>query len=106
MALAFGVVHPADRWLTAWVLFGYLLVTTTTLALSSILEREALARPDNDRTLQFTPGFAEAGETSVVYALWVLLPGAYRVVGWAWVALCLATAVQRTVLARRLLARR
>ncbi|MCU0633645.1 MAG: CDP-alcohol phosphatidyltransferase family protein [Gemmatimonadaceae bacterium] len=106
MVIAFALVHPTQRLLLACVLFGYLLVTTTTLALSSILEREALQRPENDRSLQFTPGYAEAGETSAVYVLWTVLPSLFAPIGWAWVVLCLATAVQRTVLAHALLVRR
>jgi phosphatidylglycerophosphate synthase len=103
MVLAFAMVHP-DQWLMMLsVMFGYLLVTTTTLALSSILEREAQQRPGNDRTLQFTPGFAEAGETSLVYVAWTALPTWITLSGWIWVGLCFATVVQRTLLARRLL---
>jgi len=103
MVLAFAVVHPAQWLLMLCVMFGYLLVTTTTLALSSILEREARQRPNNNRTLQFTPGFAEAGETSLVYVAWSALPAWITPIGWIWVGLCLATVVQRTLLAQRLL---
>jgi phosphatidylglycerophosphate synthase len=104
MVLGFAAVHPAQRWLWPAVLFGYLLVTTTTLALSSILEARRAVQPHNDRSLQFTAGYAEAGETSVVYALFTAWPAGVAYVGWAWVAVCAATVVQRTVLARRLLA--
>lgn len=103
MVLGFAAVHPQGQWLWPSVLFGYLLVTTTTLALSSILEARRATRPDNDRSLQFTAGFAEAGETSIVYALFVAWPEGIAVVGWGWVAVCAATVIQRTILARRLL---
>lgn len=103
MVLAFACVHADHTFLMLCVMFGYLLVTTTTLALSSMLEREAREHPGNDRSLQFTPGYAEAGETTVVYVAWTLFPEYIGVIGWVWVAICLATVMQRSLLARRLL---
>lgn len=103
MVLGFAVIHPEGGAVWAAILVGYVLVTTTTLALSSVLEKEQARVADNDRSLQFTPGFAEAGETTAVYVLMVLLPALTTAIGWAWVAVCAATVVQRTLLARRLL---
>jgi len=103
MLLGFAWIHPEGGWVWAAILVGYLLVTTTTLALSSMLEKENARIGTNDRSLQFTPGFAEAGETTVVYALFALLPSFVTPIGWAWAAVCAATVVQRTLLARKLL---
>jgi phosphatidylglycerophosphate synthase len=103
MVFGFAAVHAGERWLWPAILFGYLLVTTTTLALSSSLEARRARLPDNDRSLQFTAGLAEAGETSIVYVAFTMWPSAVGVVGWAWVALCVATTVQRSVAAYRLL---
>ena len=103
MLAGFAWIHPEGGWVWSAILVGYLLVTTTTLALSSVLESEHAKLTRNDRSLQFTPGFAEAGETTVVYALFALLPSYVTPVGWVWVAVCAATVVQRTLLARKLL---
>ena len=103
MLLGFAWIHPEGGWVWAAILVGYLLVTTTTLALSSVLEKEHAKVRNNDRSLQFTPGFAEAGETTVVYALFALLPSHVTPIGWVWAAVCAATVVQRSLLARRLL---
>lgn len=103
MVLGFAAIHPTGGWVWSAILVGYLLVTTTTLALSSILEKQQAHIANNDRSLQFTPGFAEAGETTFVYVLLVLLPSLSTAIGWTWVAVCAATVVQRTLLARRLL---
>ena len=106
MVLAFAHLHANAGLLFPAILAGYVLVATTTLALSSILERSAHQLPNNNRTLQFTPGFAEAGETSLVYVAFVVWPSGVTWVGWCWVAMCAATVVQRTLLARRLLSHR
>lgn len=103
MVVGFAVVHPslAIAWIA--VLLGYILVTTSTLALSSLLEAHHARAGLTNRSIAFTPGFAEAGETSIVYALLVIVPSAATFIVWAWVALLAATVVQRTLLARRIL---
>ena len=103
MIVGFAVAHPslAIGWIA--VLLGYLLVTTSTLALSSLLEAHHARAGLTNRSIAFTPGFAEAGETSLVYVLLVLLPAATSFIVWGWVALLAATVVQRTLFARRTL---
>jgi phosphatidylglycerophosphate synthase len=101
MAIAFAYAMPADRML--WlVVAGYVMVITTTLALSSLLER-ADRQLGGDRSIQFTPGLAEGGETTIVYALVALIPFASRYVLVVWLTLLALTIVQRLRLAVRLL---
>lgn len=102
MAVAFAWAMPDDRLLWMGVLVGYVVVITTTLALSSLLER-ADRQLGGDRSLQFTPGLAEGGETTIVYCLVALLPGASRWVLAVWLALLALTALSRLRLAWRLL---
>ena len=85
------------------ILVGYVLAITTTLALSSAAERAARTVAAGDRTFQFTRGLAEAGETTIVYVLWILMPSHVALVGWAWCGLLLATALQRSWMAWRFL---
>jgi phosphatidylglycerophosphate synthase len=103
MVVAFAARRPdlAVEW--ALVLAGYVVVITTTLALSDAagaLGRDVSA---TNRTFQFTPGFTEAGETSTMYVLWVLFPSQVWWLVWVWIAALLATGVQRTTLACRAL---
>jgi phosphatidylglycerophosphate synthase len=103
VVVAFAVVHPHLGVEWAMVLAGYVLVITTTLALSDaagVLGRQV---SETDRTFQFTPGFAEAGETNIVYGLLVLFPEYVRPVAWIWIALLAATVAQRTYAAARML---
>ena len=103
MVVGFAVAHPA-LWL-AWlaVLAGYVVVITTTLALSDAARRSGRHASLTNRTFQFTPALTEAGETSVMYGLWVVFPQQLPWLVWVWVAALALTTVQRTVLAWRLL---
>jgi phosphatidylglycerophosphate synthase len=103
MVVGFAVAHP-ELWL-AWiaVLAGYVVVITTTLALSDAARRSGRAVSRTNRTFQFTPALTEAGETSVMYGLWVVFPQHVPWLVWVWVAALAFTTVQRTVLAWRLL---
>ncbi len=103
MVIGFAVQRPEHAIAWMCILFGYVLVTTSTLALSSLLEAQHAREGLTNRSIAFTPGFAEAGETSIVYALLVLVPVAIPMIAWAWVALLAATVVQRTRLAWRVL---
>lgn len=102
MAVAFAYARPDQWFLWLVVVVGYVMVTTTTLALSSLLER-ASRSVAGDRSIQFTPALAEAGETSVVYVLLVVWPGASQAVLLLWIALLAITTVDRTRLAARIL---
>lgn len=104
MVVAFAHVHPQPPLLWQAILVGYVLTITTTLALSSAAERAARTLTAGNRTFQFTRGIAEAGETTVVYALWVVFPSLLVPVGWTWCVLLVATAAQRSWLAHQLLA--
>lgn len=101
--VAFGVRHP--ELFVAWllILVGYILCSTTTLALSSLMEQRGVVVPEGERSIQYTRGLAGAGETYLVYALFVLLPSALPTIAWVWAAMLGATAVQRTMLAARVL---
>lgn len=101
MVIGFAVADPA-LWL-AWlaVLAGYVVVITTTLALSDAARRPGRDLSVTNRTFQFTPALTEAGETSVMYGLWVVFPQYVSWLVWVWVAALAITIVQRTVLAWR-----
>ncbi|MGQ0732705.1 MAG: CDP-alcohol phosphatidyltransferase family protein [Acidobacteriota bacterium] len=101
MVVGFAVLHPHLPLAWVAVLGGYVIVITSTLALSDGARAIGRRVSIGDRTFQFTPGFAEAGETNLMYVLWVLFPQHVGWLVWIWVALLLATGVQRTHLAWR-----
>lgn len=103
MVLAFSRLYPAQGLVWASILTAYVIVITTTLALSDAATTADRRVSGTDRTFQFTPGIAEAGETSVMYGLWVVFPGAVAWLAWVWFAALMATCVQRSVLAWRAL---
>ena len=102
MAIGFAIAMPDDRTLWLFVLFGYVMAITTTLALSSLLER-ADRELGGDRSLQFTAAPAEGGETTIVYVLIALLPDWSRPVLAVWLLLLAATFLHRMFLAAKLL---
>ncbi len=102
MAIAFARAMPADAILWLVVLAGYVMAITTTLALSSLLEKLDRQLGGN-RSVQFTPGLAEGGETTIVYSVIAMWPSWSRWVLVVWIVLLSLTMVQRTGLAWRLL---
>jgi phosphatidylglycerophosphate synthase len=103
MVVGFAIAHPA-LWLS-WlaVLVGYVLVITTTLALSDAARAAGRTVSVTNRTFQFTPALTEAGETSVMYGLWVVFPQQLDWLVWTWVLALAVTVVQRTWAAAALL---
>jgi len=103
MVLGFASLHPERAFGWAAVLAGYVVVITSTLALSDAAGALGRQVSQTERTFQLTPGIAEAGETSVMYVLWVLFPEHVGWLVWVWFAVLIATSVQRTHLAWRAL---
>lgn len=105
MVIGFAVLHPQLALVWTTVLAGYVLVITTTLALSdaaSTVHRQVSA---TNRTFQFTPGLTEAGETHVAYAVWALFPEHLPWLVWVWAGALAVTTGQRIHLAWRVLDR-
>ncbi len=102
MAVGFAIAMPADVTLWLLVLVGYVMAITTTLALSSLLER-ADRQLGGDRSLQFTPALAEGGETTITYALLAVFPSWSSALLMVWIAVLAMTMISRFVLAARLL---
>lgn len=103
MALGFAVAYPASSQAWLWILAGYVLVITTTLALSDAAGTAERRVSGTNRTFQFTPGLTEAGETNVMYALWALFPEHLYWLTWVWATALFVTSAQRVYLASRLL---
>ena len=106
MILGFAALHPDHMFAWLAVLTGYIVVITTTLALSDSARAANHQVSATNRTFQFTVGLTEAGETNVMYMLWVLFPQAIGWLVWVWVAALAVTCVQRTMLAWKVLGAR
>lgn len=103
MVLGFAVLHPHLALAWAAVLAGYVVAITTTLALSDAAREAGRRVGAPDRTVQFSPALTEAGETTIMYVLWLLLPAHVPWLVWIWVAALAVTGIQRTALAWRAL---
>lgn len=103
MVLAFAIIFPQHALAWSAVLAGYVIVITTTLALSDAARSGGAMVGSTDRTFQFTRGITEAGETNVAYAVWALWPDQMHWTIWLWVAALVSTSVQRVWVARRVL---
>ncbi len=103
MVVAFATVHPEPRLGWLGILTGYTLSITTTLALAAAAERSGRSVSDTNRTFQFSRSVAEAGETTAVYVAWTLFPQWVGPMVWVWCVVLLVSAVQRSVLAWRVL---
>jgi phosphatidylglycerophosphate synthase len=101
MLVAFATQHPGWQLLWELTLVGYVLASTSTLVLSSLLE--ARAQRTGNRSVQFTAGLAEAGETTITYVLLTAFPEYADAIGWCWCAVVFITVGQRIIVARRLL---
>jgi hypothetical protein len=103
MVVAFGALRPDLHLLWSGILMGYVLAITTTLALAGAAERARRTISPTNRTFQFTTGLAEAGETTIVYAVCLAVPAAIEPVAWIWSIVLGLSAIQRSVLAWRVL---
>ena len=106
MILGFAALHPDHRFAWLAVLTGYIVVITTTLALSDGARAANRRVSATNRTFQFTSGLTEAGETNIMYTLWVLFPQHVGWLAWVWVGALAVTCVQRTMLASKVLGAR
>ena len=103
MVIGFAVRHPELALAWSLILAGYVLAITTTLALSDAARASGRRISETDRTFQFSAALAEAGETTIMYVLWLVLPQQLPWLVWIWVAMLAVTALQRTARAWRLL---
>lgn len=101
MVIAFAATRPEFGIVWPMILMGYVLAITTTLALAAAAERTKRTVSGTDRTFQFTPALAEAGETTIVYGLWYLLPQYVGSIAWVWCGVLILSAIQRSILAWR-----
>lgn len=100
--LGFAVRDPQAALATAFLLAGYVLTGVTFLAFSAVSERRGIRDAGDNRSFIFQAGLAEGTETLMVYLFMFLAPAWYAILAWVYCAVCVYTALSRSVLAYRL----
>lgn len=100
--LGFALRDPAVALPTAFLLAGYILTGVSFLAFAAIAGKRGIVDAGDNRSFLFQPGLAEGTETLAVYLLMFVRPDWFAALAWGYFAICVYTAVSRTVLARRL----
>ncbi len=103
--VAVAIARPPAQLACVTLLATYLVNNVVLLSFSSIVERLHLQLGD-ERSLRFTTGLAEGGETIVVYALFCLFPGSATEIAWVFAAVVTITAIQRVAQAVQILSGR
>lgn len=97
-----AIAEPSARLACVVLLATYLVNNVALLSFSSLVERLRLGFGD-ERSLRFTGGLAEGTETIIVYTLFCLFPQVAAEIAWAFAGVVALTALQRVVLAIRVL---
>ncbi len=101
--LGVAIALPDARVACCALLAVFLLNTVALLSFASLAGKRGLGVGDDDRSLRFTVGAAEATETTVAYVALCLLPAHAATVAWVFAGLVAVTVLQRIALARRTL---
>ena len=85
-----------------FVLLAYYLNGTSFLAFSSIGEKEGI-RIEDDRSLSFIHGIAEATETIIVHSAWCIFPSSAAKIAGVWAGVVLISATLRFLQSKKIL---
>ena len=101
--LAFAVARPENAVPAAALLFVFYANGASFLAFAIMAEKRKLSTMSHgSKSLYFTGGLAEAGETYLAFALFCLLPDWFGVIAYSFAALTAVTTVSRILLAKAL----
>jgi phosphatidylglycerophosphate synthase len=103
LPFAFAFRDPAANALaSAFLLLTFYVNGTTFLAFAAVAARQGRTdEPRGPKSIHYTAGLAEGGETIAVFAAMLLWPGAFPWLAWGFGSLCLLSALARVVLAWR-----
>lgn len=100
MVVAFYLQFPqhALQWL---IIIGlYVLCIAGALSLGG-LEKELNIHDSSQRGLRLATGLAEAGETGIMYTVFLLYPSSLFISTWLWIVILVITVLARFVLAKK-----
>tara|TARA_R110002020_G_scaffold18929_20_gene65403 strand:+ start:2138 stop:2761 length:624 start_codon:yes stop_codon:yes gene_type:complete len=100
--LGFVVYDPAANGLAgAALIFSFYVNGASFLAYAILAEKHRLTTTQRGvKSIYFTTGLAEAGETLIVFSIFCLFPAWFSPVAWVFTAICLYTALARIMQAR------
>jgi phosphatidylglycerophosphate synthase len=100
---AFALRHEQDARAAAFLLLAFYVNGASFLAYAILAEKRGLqTRARGEKSLYFTAGIMEGGETILFLTVICLWPGLFAPLAWGFGALCLVTALARIELARRI----
>lgn len=100
---AFALREAQNALPAAFLLLTFYINGASFLAYAILAERRGLqTRARGEKSLYFTAGIMEGGETIALLGAMCLWPGLFAPLAWAFGTLCLVTALARMALARRI----
>ncbi len=102
--LGFAVANPVNALPAAALLASFLLSGSSFLAFAALAAKRGLtSAAHGPKSFFYLRGLAEGTETIAVFVLAVLRPDWFAALAYGFAVLCVLTAVQRLIVARRLL---
>lgn len=102
---AFAVLHPENALAASFLLLTFYINGASFLAFAILAEKRGMETSGRgEKTLYFTAGIMEGGETILFLTLICAFPGLFAALAWVFGALCLITAGARILLARQVFA--
>lgn len=99
--LGFGFADPAHAMPALVLVASFALTGVSFLAFAAIAARRGEeSRAHGAKSLYYTTGLAEGGETIAVFIAMTLWPAAFMPIAYGYAALCILTIIQRSILAR------
>ncbi len=98
--IGFGIADPANT-LAALILVGSFVLTATSFLAFAVIaaERGAESSAHGSKSFFYSTGLAEGGETIAVFTAMCVLPTWFAPLAFAYAGLCVATVVQRSIVA-------
>jgi phosphatidylglycerophosphate synthase len=104
--LGFAATDPTNRWPALLLISSFTLTAVSFLALAAIIARRSDAPSDHGaKAFVYTSGLMEGGETIIFFILMLLFPLHFPILATVFAGLCVATVVQRLIMAHRILQR-
>jgi phosphatidylglycerophosphate synthase len=100
--LGFAIAQPVDALPAAALLASFLLTCSSFLGFAALAAKRGLEpQPNRRKAFFYSTGLMEGAETIGFFAAMTLWPAHFAALAWSCAALCVCTAIQRSVLAAR-----
>ena len=101
--LGFALAAPSNNGVAAAALLaGFLLTCSSFLAYAALAAQAGMeAEPERQKSFLYSRGLMEGTETIAFFVAMMLWPSRFALFAWIFAALCVVTALQRSVIAAR-----